>query len=111
MSSRSHCAVDIIANCIDVGTKQRGGERSALSLCVWQTLCGARHIRSRDLGFALEPVLIRAKRRAADHGTIGIFVCEAVFRHASTKRSLNITANCVFASNHSRGGRFQSAAA
>ena len=26
-------------------------------------------------------------------GTIGIFVCEAVFRHASTKRSLNITAN------------------
>ena len=44
-------------------------------------------------------------------GTIGIFVCEAVFRHASTKRSLNITANCVFASNHSRGGRFQSAAA
>src|SRR6202034_4254162 len=44
-------------------------------------------------------------------GTVGIFVCEAAFRHASTKRSLNITANCVFASNHSRGGRFQSAAA
>ena len=44
-------------------------------------------------------------------GTVGIFVCEAVFRHASTKRSLNMTANCVFASNHSRGGRFQSAAA
>ena len=66
MSSRSHCAVDIIANCIDVGTKQRGGERSALSLSVWQTLCGATHIRSRDLGFALKPVLIRAKRRAAN---------------------------------------------
>jgi hypothetical protein len=32
------------------------------------------------------------------------FFCVAVFRHASTKRSLNITANCVFASNHSRGG-------
>ena len=63
MSSRSHCAVDIIANCIDVGTKQRGGERSAWSLSVWQTLCGARHIRSRDLGFALEPVLIRARAR------------------------------------------------
>jgi hypothetical protein len=62
MSSRSHCA-DIIANCIDVGTKQRGGERSALSLSVWQTLCGARRIRSRDLGFALEPVLIRASAR------------------------------------------------
>ena len=54
MSSRSHCAVDIIANCIDVGTKQRGGEGSALSLSVWQTLCGARHIHSRDLGFALD---------------------------------------------------------
>ena len=49
--------------------------------------------------------------RVWNRGTIGIFVCEAVFRHASTKRSLNITANCVFASNHSRGGRFQSAAA
>ena len=49
--------------------------------------------------------------RAIYRGTVGIFVCEAAFRHASTKRSLNITANCVFASNHSRGGRFQSAAA
>ena len=48
MNSRSHCAVDIIANCIDVGTKQRGGERLALSLSVWQTLCGARHIRLRE---------------------------------------------------------------
>ena len=28
------------------------------------------------------------------------------FRYASTMRSLNIMANCVFASNHSRGGRF-----
>ena len=63
MSSRSHCAVDIIANCIDVGTKQHGGQRSALSLSGWQTLCGARHIRSRDLGFALEPVLIRARAK------------------------------------------------
>jgi hypothetical protein len=44
-------------------------------------------------------------------GTVGISVFEAVIRHASTKRSLNMTANCVFASNHSRGGRFQSAAA
>src|SRR4029077_20683717 len=55
--------------------------------------------------------LNEAKTSIRDAGTIGIFVCEAVFRHASTKRSLNITANCVFASNHSRGGRFQSAAA
>ena len=50
-------------------------------------------------------------QKLALQGTVGIFVCEAAFRHASTKRSLNITANCVFASNHSRGGRFQSAAA
>jgi hypothetical protein len=53
MSSRSHYAVDIIANCIDVGTKQDGGEGLALSLSERQTLCGARHIRSLDLGFAL----------------------------------------------------------
>src|SRR6476646_341484 len=60
---------------------------------------------------ALRPKPCRLALYSALRGTIGIFVCEAVFRHASTKRSLNITANCVFASNHSRGGRFQSAAA
>lgn len=43
--------------------------------------------------------------------TIGIFMFEASIRHASTERSLNIKANWVFASNHSRGGRFHSAAA
>ena len=51
------------------------------------------------------------RKRAMGTGTVGISVCEAVIRHASKKRSLNTTANCVFASNHSRGGRFQSAAA
>ena len=39
------------------------------------------------------------------------FLCEAGIPHACTKRSLNMTANCVFASAHSRGGRFHSAAA
>ena len=39
------------------------------------------------------------------------FLCEAGFHYACTKRSLNMTANCVFASAHSRGGRFHSAAA
>jgi hypothetical protein len=34
-----------------------------------------------------------------------------VVRHELTKRSLNMTANCVFASAHSRGGRFHSAVA
>jgi hypothetical protein len=70
MSSESPCAADIIANCINAGTKQRGGEGSALSLSVWQTLCGAIHIRSRDLGFALEPVSIRARARGASHGAV-----------------------------------------
>src|SRR5580692_8408980 len=39
------------------------------------------------------------------------FCVRPVIRHAFTKRSLNMTANCVFASAHSRGGRFHSAAA
>ena len=40
------------------------------------------------------------------------FVCEAgVCRHEFTNCSLNMTANCVFASAHSRGGRFYSAVA
>ena len=34
-----------------------------------------------------------------------------VDHHVFTKRSLNMMANCVFASAHSRGGRFHSAAA
>jgi transposase InsO family protein len=42
---------------------------------------------------------------------LSVFLCEAVIRHEFTKRSLNMTANCVFASAHSRGGRFHSAAA
>ena len=53
MSSQSHCAVDITAKFIDVATKQHGGQRSELSHSGWQTLCGAKHIRSRDLVFAL----------------------------------------------------------
>ena len=46
-----------------------------------------------------------------DAAGLSEFLCEAVIRHARTKRSLNMTANCVFASAHSRGGRFHSAAA
>ena len=34
------------------------------------------------------------------------FCVRPVIRHEFTKRSLNMTANCVFASAHSRGGRF-----
>ena len=88
----------------------------------YHALCRARvleEIRRRKgtpsedhLKFALTVIDERfAARTNSPAGTIGIFVCEAVFRHASTKRSLNMTANWVFASNHSRGGRFQSAAA
>src|SRR5580658_3383931 len=39
------------------------------------------------------------------------FCVRPVTRHEFTKRSLNMTANCVLASAHSRGGRFHSAAA
>jgi hypothetical protein len=55
MSSRCPCAVGIIAKFIDMATKQHGGQRPALNLFGWQTLSGARRIRLRDLGFALEP--------------------------------------------------------
>jgi hypothetical protein len=44
-------------------------------------------------------------------GTVGYFVHEAVYRHQMTNLSPKITANWVFASDHSRGGRFQSWAA
>ena len=73
-----------------------------------------KHLKERGLKgvrLIISDACIGLAESAAEFGTIGIFVCEAVFCHASTKRSLNITANCVFASNHSRGGRFQSAAA
>ena len=43
-------------------------------------------------------------------GTIRNFVREAVC-HIPPNLSPKATANCVFASNHSRGGRFQSATA
>ena len=55
MSSQSHYAADITAKFIDVATKQHGGQRPGLMHSGWQTLCGARHTRSRDLGFSLEP--------------------------------------------------------
>jgi Transposase len=44
-------------------------------------------------------------------GDCQYFCVRPVIRHEFTKRSLNMTANCVFASAHSRGGRFHSAAA
>src|SRR5665213_3010633 len=44
-------------------------------------------------------------------GTVSNFVHEAGCRHQITNRSPKITANWVFASDHSRGGRFQSWAA
>jgi hypothetical protein len=53
--------VDIIVKFIDVATKQLGGRKLGLSHLVRQTPCGARHIRSRDSGFALEAVRIVEK--------------------------------------------------
>ena len=55
MSSRSPCAAGTTAKFIDMATKQHGGQRAALNLSGRQVLYGARRIRLRDLGFALEP--------------------------------------------------------
>lgn len=54
---------------------------------------------------AVHAVLLRELRDCQN------FCVRPVIRHEFTKRSLNMTANCVFASAHSRGGRFHSAAA
>ena len=59
----------------------------------------------RSKNFAVRVAEIRAKRDCQN------FCVRPVIRHEFTKRSLNMTANCVFASAHSRGGRFHSAAA
>jgi transposase len=55
-----------------------------------------------------------AARWTGAHGGQGDcqnFCVRPVIRHEFTKRSLNMTANCVLASAHSRGGLFHSAAA
>ena len=48
-------------------------------------------------------------RRSRARGIAATKVNGAVSHHEFTKRSLNMTANCVFTSAHSRGGRFHSA--
>lgn len=50
-------------------------------------------------------------RSRPDRGDCQNFCVRPVSHHEFTKRSLNMTANWVFASAHSRGGRFHSAAA
>lgn len=45
---------------------------------------------------------------AKDQFTVGNFVRETDYRHQMTNLSPKITANWVFASVHSRGGRFHS---
>jgi hypothetical protein len=57
MSSRSRCAAGITAKFIGMATKQHGGQRLALSHSGQQMLCGARHTRSPEVDFALEPML------------------------------------------------------
>jgi hypothetical protein len=47
----------------------------------------------------------------AHRGLSEILCLRRVDHHEFTKRSLNMMANCVFASDHSRRGRFHSAAA
>ena len=58
--------------------------------------------------FATEEAALEAVMEVI--GTIRNFVREAVC-HIPPNLSPKATANCVFASNHSRGGRFQSATA
>ena len=55
--------------------------------------------------------LYSAKGRPGIEGSCQNFCVRPVSHHEFTKRSLNMTANWVFASAHSRGGRFHSAAA
>ena len=59
----------------------------------------------------MDQVLHGSASPTAADGTVSNFVREADFRHQMTNLSPKITANWVFASNHSRGGRFQSCAA
>jgi hypothetical protein len=45
-------------------------------------------------------------------GGLSLILCGGpVYVHQTAKRSPKMTANCVLASNHSRGGRFHSSAA
>jgi hypothetical protein len=57
MSSRFPYAAGTTAKFIDMAMKQHGGQRPALNLSGRQMLCGARHTPSRDLAFALEPMV------------------------------------------------------
>ena len=59
----------------------------------------------RDAGW-----LINAKRVERIGGLSDILCLGPVDHHAVTNRASNMMANCVFASDHSRGGIFQSAA-
>src|SRR3984957_20136164 len=85
----------------------------------WQSTDGRYPQRGADDGL---PAVEAACAEAVAHGVHSadvvlnirdrqIFCVRPVIRHAFTKRSLNMTANCVFASAHSHGGRFHSAAA
>ena len=93
-------------------TDEETGARVRASFLASDRTYGARRVWRDVLAEGIACGLHKIERlMRAQAGTVGFSVCEAVIRHASTKRSLNTTANCVFASNHSRGGRFQSAAA
>src|ERR1700733_8839784 len=68
-------------------------------------------VRYRVEGLIDLDVIIGMNLRGFPLGDCQDFCVRPVIRHAFTKRSLNMTANWVFASDHSRGGRFHSAAA
>ena len=73
---------------------------------------------ARKYGINEKTVLKWRHRQSVDdmpmgpkEGPVSNFVRGAGFVHQTAKRSPKMTANCVLASNHSRGGRFHSSAA
>ena len=76
--------------------------------------CAARHARDEAvMGVEVDRALRTLGVRLALAGQAGLsdILCVGPFdHHAVTNRASNMMANCVFASDHSRGGIFQSAA-
>ena len=71
-------------------------------------VAGRRHVATLMKRMGIEAIYRRPNTSKPAAGTIRYFVREAGYRHQMTNRSSKITANWVFASAHSRGGRFHS---
>jgi transposase InsO family protein len=71
----------------------------------WEINMKRTHRIYNELGLQLRN---KTPKRRVKAGTVRYFVREADCRHQMTNLSPKITANWVFASVHSRGGRFHS---